>query len=117
VEKPDDRKLIESAINGNIAEALGIHVARMRIEPGQPVRWGRGICMLPILTTGRGFATTQTENVMQVQTRGEFGGLGIEVTMEDGLIKVVAPIDETGTKSTVATGEDPAHAPSILERP
>ncbi|MGP0091929.1 MAG: S41 family peptidase [Xanthobacteraceae bacterium] len=32
---------------------------------------------------------------MQVQTRGEFGGLGIEVTMEDGLIKVVAPIDES----------------------
>src|SRR6185436_7240841 len=32
---------------------------------------------------------------MQVDTRGEFGGLGIEVTMEDGLIKVVSPIDET----------------------
>jgi carboxyl-terminal processing protease len=32
---------------------------------------------------------------MQVETRGEFGGLGMEVTMEDGLIKVVAPIDET----------------------
>src|SRR5260370_22431272 len=32
---------------------------------------------------------------MQVQTRGEFGGLGIEVTMEDGLIKVVPPIDDT----------------------
>jgi len=32
---------------------------------------------------------------MQVQTKGEFGGLGIEVTMEDGLVKVVAPIDET----------------------
>ena len=32
---------------------------------------------------------------MQIQTRGEFGGLGIEVTMEDGLIKVVSPIDET----------------------
>jgi carboxyl-terminal processing protease len=32
---------------------------------------------------------------MQVETRGEFGGLGIEVTMEDGLVKVVAPIDET----------------------
>jgi carboxyl-terminal processing protease len=30
-----------------------------------------------------------------VQTRGEFGGLGIEVTMEDGLVKVVAPIDDT----------------------
>jgi carboxyl-terminal processing protease len=32
---------------------------------------------------------------MQVQTRGEFGGLGIEVTMENGVIKVVAPIDDT----------------------
>ena len=32
---------------------------------------------------------------LQVQTRGEFGGLGIEVTMEDGLVKVVAPIDDT----------------------
>jgi carboxyl-terminal processing protease len=32
---------------------------------------------------------------VQVDTRGEFGGLGIEVTMEEGLIKVVAPIDET----------------------
>ena len=32
---------------------------------------------------------------MQVQTRGEFGGLGIEVTMENGIIKVVSPIDDT----------------------
>jgi hypothetical protein len=32
---------------------------------------------------------------MQVETQGEFGGLGIEVTMEEGLVKVVAPIDET----------------------
>ena len=32
---------------------------------------------------------------MQVHTRGEFGGLGIEVTMEKGIVKVVAPIDET----------------------
>ena len=32
---------------------------------------------------------------MQVQTRGEFGGLGIEVTMENGLVKVISPIDDT----------------------
>ena len=32
---------------------------------------------------------------LQMETRGEFGGLGIEVTMEDGLIKVVSPIDDT----------------------
>jgi C-terminal processing protease CtpA/Prc len=35
---------------------------------------------------------------MQVQTRGEFGGLGIEVTMEEGLIKVVAPMDDKAIK-------------------
>ena len=43
-------------------------------------------------------------NDMQVQTRGEFGGLGIEVTQEDGFVKVVSPIDgtpaeEAGVKS------------------
>src|SRR6201992_2100508 len=39
---------------------------------------------------------------MQVQTRGEFGGLGIEVTMENGLVQVVAPIDHTpGAKGGV----------------
>jgi carboxyl-terminal processing protease len=32
---------------------------------------------------------------MQIQTKGEFGGVGIEVTMEDGLIKVISPIDNT----------------------
>src|SRR5437588_10915528 len=67
VEKPDDGKLIESAINGMLA-GLDPHSSYM---------------------------DTQSFRDMQVQTRGEFGGLGIEVTMEDGLIKVVAPIDET----------------------
>ena len=67
VEKPDDAKLIESAINGMLA-GLDPHSSYM--DP-------------------------KSFRDMQVQTRGEFGGLGIEVTMEDGLIKVVAPIDET----------------------
>src|ERR1041385_8556386 len=67
VEKPDDSKLIESAINGMLA-GLDLHSSYM--EP-------------------------KSFRDMQIQTRGEFGGLGIEVTMEDGLIKVVAPIDET----------------------
>ena len=67
VEKPDDSKLIESAINGMLS-GLDPHSSYM--EP-------------------------KAFRDMQVQTRGEFGGLGIEVTMEDGLIKVVAPIDET----------------------
>jgi carboxyl-terminal processing protease len=67
VEKPDDSKLIESAING----------------------------MLTGLDPHSSYMDSKSFHDMQVQTRGEFGGLGIEVTMEDGLIKVVAPIDET----------------------
>jgi carboxyl-terminal processing protease len=67
VEKPDDGKLIEYAINGMLAE-LDPHSSYM---------------------------DSQSYLDMQVETHGEFGGLGIEVTMEEGLIKVVAPIDET----------------------
>src|SRR6202165_3033480 len=67
VEKPDDGKLIESAINGML---IGLDPHSSYMDP-------------------------KSFKDMQVQTRGEFGGLGIEVTMEDGLIKVVAPIDET----------------------
>jgi carboxyl-terminal processing protease len=67
VEKPDDSKLVESAING----------------------------MLTGLDPHSGYMSPNSFRDMQVQTRGEFGGLGIEVTMDDGLIKVVAPIDDT----------------------
>src|SRR5262245_38042641 len=67
VEKPEDGKLIESAING----------------------------MLTGLDPHSSYMDGKTFQDMQRETRGEFGGLGIEVTMEDGLIKVVAPIDET----------------------
>src|SRR5471032_3344917 len=67
VEKPDDSKLVESAISG----------------------------MLSGLDPHSSYMDAKSFRDMQVQTRGEFGGLGIEVTMEDGLIKVVAPIDET----------------------
>ena len=43
---------------------------------------------------------------MQIQTKGEFGGLGIEVTMEDGLIKVVSPIDDTpASKAGLKSGD------------
>src|SRR6188472_2628829 len=68
VERPDDAKLIENAING----------------------------MLAGLDPHSNYMDANSFRDMQVQTRGEFGGLGIEVTMqEDGLIKVVAPIDDT----------------------
>lgn len=67
VEEPEDAKLIESAING----------------------------MLTALDPHSAYLNPKHFRDMQVQTRGEFGGLGIEVTMEDGVVKVVAPIEDT----------------------
>jgi carboxyl-terminal processing protease len=67
VEKPDDTQLIENAING----------------------------MLSSLDPHSAYMSPKNFRDMQVQTRGEFGGLGIEVTMENGVIKVVSPIDDT----------------------
>jgi carboxyl-terminal processing protease len=67
VEKPNDVKLIESAING----------------------------MLSSLDPHSAFLDIKNFRDMQTQTRGEFGGLGIEVTMENGLVKVVSPMDGT----------------------
>ena len=53
---------------------------------------------------------------MQVQTRGEFGGLGIEVTMEDGLIKVVTPIDDTPASKAGVHGRRHHHRRSTTSR-
>jgi carboxyl-terminal processing protease len=82
VEKPDDSKLVESAVNG----------------------------MLSGLDPHSSYMDPKSFRDMQVQTRGEFGGLGIEVTMEDGLIKVVAPIDDTpAAKAGVRAGDIITH--------
>src|ERR687890_1592729 len=51
--------------------------------------------MLTSLDPHSSYLNRKSFQDMQVQTRGEFGGLGIEVTMENGLIKVVSPIDDT----------------------
>ena len=51
--------------------------------------------MLSALDPHSSYLSPKYYREMQVQTRGEFGGLGIEVTMENGLVKVVAPIDDT----------------------
>ena len=78
VEKPEDAKLIESAING----------------------------MLTSLDPHSSYMDAKSFKDMQVQTRGEFGGLGIEVTMEDGQLKVVTPIDDTpASKAGVMSGD------------
>ncbi|MDF2231085.1 S41 family peptidase [Albimonas sp. CAU 1670] len=67
VEKVDEKQLIESAING----------------------------MLTSLDPHSSYMPPSAFDDMKVQTRGEFGGLGIEVTMENGFVKVVSPIDDT----------------------
>ena len=51
--------------------------------------------MLSALDPHSSYLSPKNYRDMQVQTRGEFGGLGIEVTMENGVVKVVSPIDDT----------------------
>lgn len=67
VTPPDDKSLVENAINGMLT-SLDPHSSYLNAEAAQDMR---------------------------VQTKGEFGGLGIEVTMEDDLVKVIAPIEDT----------------------
>jgi carboxyl-terminal processing protease len=78
VEKPDDAKLVEGAINGMVT-SLDPHSRYMNEKAWRD---------------------------MQETTHGEFGGLGIEVTMENGLIKVVAPMDDTpAAKAGILSGD------------
>jgi carboxyl-terminal processing protease len=67
VEEVTDKKLIESAISG----------------------------MLQSLDPHSSYLSPDSYKDMQVKTKGTFGGLGIEITMEDGVVKVVSPIDDT----------------------
>lgn len=67
VDKTSDKKLIEAAING----------------------------MLRSLDPHSSYMSAESFREMRVRTSGEFGGLGIEVTMDKGLIKVISPIDDT----------------------
>jgi carboxyl-terminal processing protease len=67
VEKPDDAKLIKFAING----------------------------MLTGLDPHSSYMDPKSLREMQVENRGEFGGIGIELTMEEGLIKVMSPIGKS----------------------
>jgi len=78
VEKPDDGKLIEAAING----------------------------MLQSLDPHSSYMDQKSHQDMEVQNRGEFGGLGIEVIMEDGLVKVVSPMEDSpAAKAGVMAGD------------
>ena len=82
VEEISDGKLVESAING----------------------------MLTSLDPHSSYLNPDNFKDMQVQTKGEFGGLGIEVTMENGYVKVVSPIDDTpAAKAGVKPGDIITH--------
>ncbi|MGE7370560.1 S41 family peptidase [Neorhizobium sp. NPDC001467] len=78
VTPPDEEKLVENAING----------------------------MLTSLDPHSSFMNAKDADDMRTQTRGEFGGLGIEVTMENELVKVITPIDDTpAAKAGVLAGD------------
>jgi carboxyl-terminal processing protease len=78
VTPPDDKSLVENAING----------------------------MLTSLDPHSSYLNPEAAKDMRVQTKGEFGGLGIEVTMENELVKVITPIDDTpAAKAGVLAGD------------
>jgi len=78
VDKPDDGKLLTSAING-ILSALDPHSSYM---------------------------DEKSYRDMRAETSGQFGGLGMQVNMEDGLLKVVSPIDDTpAAKAGILAGD------------
>ena len=78
VEEVDNKKLIEAAVNG----------------------------MLTSLDPHSSYMSADDYAAMQVETKGEFGGLGIEVTQQDGYVKVVSPIDGTpADKAGIITGD------------
>ncbi|MDE0751750.1 MAG: S41 family peptidase [Planktomarina sp.] len=82
VEDVDDKKLIEAAING----------------------------MLTSLDPHSSYLSPDDADDMRIQTRGAFGGLGIEVTQEDGFVKVITPIDDTpAAKAGVEPGDFITH--------
>ena len=82
VEDVDDAKLIEAAING----------------------------MLTSLDPHSSYLSPDDADDMRIQTRGAFGGLGIEVTQEEGFVKVIAPIDETpAAEAGVESGDFITH--------
>ncbi len=82
VESPSDEELIEAAITG----------------------------MLASLDPHSSYLNSKNFRDMQTQTRGSFGGLGLEVTMERGLVKVVSPIDDTpASRAGVKPGDFITH--------
>lgn len=82
VDDVTDKELVEAAING----------------------------MLVNLDPHSSYLNSDAFKEMQVQTKGEFGGLGIEVTMENGIVKVVSPIEDTPAyKAGVQAGDYITH--------
>lgn len=82
VEELSDKKLIEAAING----------------------------MLTSLDPHSSYLDAESFTYMNEQTKGKFGGLGIEVTMDNGLVKVVSPIDDTPAfKAGIKAGDYITH--------
>ncbi|HEU0117268.1 MAG TPA: S41 family peptidase [Alphaproteobacteria bacterium] len=82
VDPVTDDKLIEAALNG----------------------------MLSSLDPHSSYLNKKNFQDMQTQTKGEFGGLGIEVTMENGIVKVISPIDDTpAAKAGIQSGDFITH--------
>ncbi len=86
VEESDDKKLVEAAIDG----------------------------MLTSLDPHSGFMDAESFEDMETQTKGEFGGLGMEVSMDNGFVRIMSPIDDTPAfKAKLQTGDYITHIDGV----
>jgi carboxyl-terminal processing protease len=86
-----------NAVSFNLVKEIYDQVKASYVQPVTDKQLAEGAVkgMLTALDPHSSYMTSKEYREMMVQTRGEFGGLGMQVTMENGLVKVVSPIDDT----------------------
>ncbi len=109
VREVPDAQLVDAAIKGvtNLKATSGSVPAPKVIEAGLDA-------MVTSLDPHSSYMNREEFNESFIHTKGEFGGLGIEVTMQDGLVKVVAPIEDTpAAEAGVASGDLITHVDGV----
>jgi carboxyl-terminal processing protease len=117
-EKPAEKKLTQEQLNEETYKQLSLFGGVFetvrekyvdKVTDQQLIEYAiKG--MLTNLDAHSDYMTAKDFDDMKVQTKGEFGGLGIEVTMQDGLVKVVSPIDDTPAfKAGIQAGDLISH--------
>lgn len=109
VTEVDPAALIDSALKG----VDDLKAAPHSVEPRMLVETGLD-SMMASLDPHSGYLNPDEYKESHIITKGEFGGLGIEVTMEDGVIKVVSPIEDTpAARAGIESGDRITHLDGV----